>query len=510
MRPLIAVLAALILLAAGPAAPVHVPQAQIDTENARWTALGVKLPPGGIVLEQPFSPPYSNRSFVVPYAWYQSFYTAMRARKDVPVDASALREDLPVLRLLLEKAYAGYEPASSHGWNWNKMFEDWNASLTRGAGRSLSLTQAFAPWGRLQDAQPDNLSGIPQFTAFADGSQSAQLGSRPVGPCSELRLRSGQTAKLSEHDAGQQPHAVQAWDGARFSPAWNLRFPKRLGAAAGVRCAGRTIALRAIPVVPASQTPVYQTLSDGIAYLRLPSFSDANADAIRAALSKAPQLGKERLVIFDLRGNTGGSAASDILTNWFAESAIENANPIAQTSTTSCFNTALSFNFEQQLTGGLKPPASSGLQQALQQLVDSLKGSATPDCAVQAAPKPADRSMRDHQFELHPQEQGQTRVVALVDSGCTAECEYLTYVLGGLPNTVIAGASTYGVLGFSQPGYFVLPHSRVPFRLALTRNDPYGDQRSVDGYGLTVDVVLPSAQSQSMQSLRALAQLLAT
>jgi hypothetical protein len=85
----------------------------------------------------------------------------------------------------------------------------------------------------------------------------------------------------------------------------------------------------------------------------------------------------------------------------------------------------------------------------------------------------------------------------------------MTYILGGLPDTVIAGTSTFGVMGFSQPGYFVLPHSRVPFRIALSRTDAYGDERSVDGYGITVDVLLPSAQSQSQQSITALAQLLA-
>jgi C-terminal processing protease CtpA/Prc len=117
--------------------------------------------------------------------------------------------------------------------------------------------------------------------------------------------------------------------------------------------------------------------------------------------------------------------------------------------------------------------------------------------------------MRDHQFTVHPQQADQTRIVALVDSGCGSDCEYMTYVLGGLPDTVIAGTSTYGVMGFTQPGYFVLPHSRVPFRIALSRTDAYGDQRSVDGYGITVDVLLPTAQSQSRQSLAALAALLA-
>ena len=40
-----------------------------------------------------------------------------------------------------------------------------------------------------------------------------------------------------------------------------------------------------------------------------------------------------------------------------------------------------------------------------------------------------------------------------------------------------------------QPGYSVLPHTGLRYRIALGRSDPYGDSRSVDGYGLDVVVV---------------------
>jgi hypothetical protein len=336
------------------------------------------------------------------------------------------------------------------------------------------------------------------------------LASDPRGSCSSLHFSGARSSTLDAQDAGQQPHAVQAWNGSQLSPAWYVSYPKRLGTATSIVCAGRSIALTpAAQVQPPAQHPVYQSLGDGIAYLRLPTFTDANNEALRAALSKAPDLGKERLVIFDLRGNDGGNAPSDILTNWFAESAIEQAGSMSQSGTTSCFASALFFGLQQQLSSGLKPPLSTPLQQALQSIVDSLNGDATPNCAVQPQKKTGEHQLRDRQFTVKPQAQGQTRVVALVDSGCGSDCEYMTYILGGLPDTVIAGTSTFGIMGFTQPGYFVLPHSRVPFRLALSRSDAYGDGRSVDGYGIAVDVLLPTVQSQSQASLSALARLLA-
>ena len=53
-----------------------------------------------------------------------------------------------------------------------------------------------------------------------------------------------------------------------------------------------------------------------------------------------------------------------------------------------------------------------------------------------------------------------------------------------------------------QPGYSVLPHSALHYRIALGRSDPYGDNRSVDGYGLDVDVVIPDVDRLGRESMR--------
>jgi hypothetical protein len=390
------------------------------------------------------------------------------------------------------------------------MFREWDVQLAQSGQKKLPLKIAFAPWGKLQNVQLDNHSGVAGMLAFMSGSTSSVLAQDPHGSCSSLRFAGGSSSKLDAQDAGQQPHAVQAWNGAQLSPAWYVSYPKRLGTATSILCAGRQVALTpAAHEQPAAEHPVYQALGDGIAYLRLPTFTDANNEALRAALTKATNLGKERLLVFDLRGNDGGNAPSDILTNWFAESAIEQAGSISQSGTTSCFATALFFGLQQQLVGGLKPPISGGLQQGLQQLVGSLDGKATPNCEVQPQEKTGEHQLRDHQFMVQPQQQGQTRAIALVDSGCGSDCEYMVDILAGLPDTVIAGTSTFGIMGFTQPGYFVLPRSHVPFRIALSRSDAYGDGRSVDGYGITVDVLLPTAQSQSPASIAAFAKLLA-
>ena len=45
----------------------------------------------------------------------------------------------------------------------------------------------------------------------------------------------------------------------------------------------------------------------------------------------------------------------------------------------------------------------------------------------------------------------------------------------------------------------------MQFRIALGMSDFYGDGRSVDGYGLDVDVVLPSEEAQGGPAILRLA-----
>ena len=101
------------------------------------------------------------------------------------------------------------------------------------------------------------------------------------------------------------------------------------------------------------------------------------------------------------------------------------------------------------------------------------------------------------------------RVLVLVDRYCGSDGEFITTVLAAHPGAVIAGENTFGVAQFIRPAYFVLPHTRVPFRLAMGASDMYGDGRSVDGYGLDVDVVFRTAADFSAENVLALARRLA-
>lgn len=71
---------------------------------------------------------------------------------------------------------------------------------------------------------------------------------------------------------------------------------------------------------------------------------------------------------------------------------------------------------------------------------------------------------------------------------------------------MIVGQNTFGVVQYTQPGYGILPHTRVGFRLATGVGDLYGDQRSLDGFGLDVDVLLTEKEHFQAEFLISLAE----
>lgn len=101
------------------------------------------------------------------------------------------------------------------------------------------------------------------------------------------------------------------------------------------------------------------------------------------------------------------------------------------------------------------------------------------------------------------------RIIALVNSGCGSDCELFTAELASLPETIVVGTNTFGVGQFIQPGYSILPNSKLRYRIALGRSNFYGDDRSFDGYGLDVDVVLPDVDKLQPEQLRDLAEAVA-
>lgn len=499
--------------------------------DAWWKHLGITPPKGGYVLEHPWSKPWSGRSLVVPATWFGQAYDHARQhvknRTPLPVDAAALRADLPTLHMALEKNYSGWESAKKKGWNWNRWFKQWDAMLAGYGERTIPDDKAFAPWFAYEQFQIDGHSGPEIPTRFGQNvhSVSALLASRPHGSCTRLETTDGKWHALDAKDPAQQPHAVKQWNGEALQPAAYVVYPSSFGTAKSAVCGGQTIAATPFwnpysgsPRQPLAQSvaafsdgrkglAIYNTVAPGIGYLRLAAFSDAGDEALTKLLPTLPaSAGHEKLLIVDLRGNDGGNAPLEQLSRWIPVKQI--AGQPTQVGKRSCLYPGLWFNLGQVLALGVKPPVSADFHRVMTAYARGLDAPSSTNCPVSFETTHGTWHYTEHHFARHWQGK-RPRLLVLVDDRCASDCEYMTWMLAQLPGTVIAGSNTFGVTGFTQPGFLLLPHTRIAFQLATSRTDDYGDGRSENGYGLDVDVVLPNRSDWSAESITGLARSLA-
>ncbi|HEY4360825.1 MAG TPA: S41 family peptidase [Bryobacteraceae bacterium] len=489
--------------------------AEMAAESAWLASFGVH---GDTLTGSPFTLPFSNRSFIVPTA-------RLRLAKSelVDVNAADLRKDLRVLHQVMERAYGGWGSAESRGWDWKGWFSDWDRMLAHRGKKRIIVQEAFEPFEKLIAFQLDNHSGPVLANArFGSGSRTSLFELAPDGVCTDMTMAGGMKFTLDAKDPGQQPRRAVLRDAS--TGVWYIAYPEKRGEAALVKCGGKWV-----PVTPAwrperkeraknildlagtaEDAPSFRVMSPEISYLRLPTFSKQNGELLRKLMAGVPEsAGKEKLLIVDLRGNDGGDAPLEELSRWIDEETLRRASSFTRRLAQSCVATALHWGYTQATMMPVQPPISDTLRRSLQTQVDGLAGTVADGCIgtfteERSAWNYTLRAHKEHALPEHP------RFLVLVDEACGSDCEFMTYTFATTSRAVIAGVNTFGVMQFIQPGYFMLPHSGVRFRIALGRSDPYGDDRSVDGYGLDVDLLLATAKDRSPEAILELARLLAS
>jgi hypothetical protein len=493
----------LLLLATEPKIP---PTEQ--EEEVRWLAsLGLKAPAQPWPLENPFTAPFTRRSLVVPTAWYRNRPQTLRA--------DLFRADVQLLRRVMETAYAGWDIAKTHGWNWDQFFDDWDVALAESGTRDLSLNDAFAPWRKFMQVQLDNHSGptVGNFATVGHAfSWTALLAKEPEGVCNEVRNAKEATFPIDTRDPAQQPKKAEDRTGKAVQ---YIVTPHSKGPVKAVHCGtewiraeaawmpeeeGRYAHIRAMAGTE-KDVPVFRSISPRIGYIRYPSFSKPAVElTIQMERTLWARVHSEEILIVDLRGNGGGDMRIEALLGWSKFGDAEGKTRLGA----SCLYPALRWGYSQISALGLTPPISDSRVKSLQAGLDALTRQDAPGCPAKYVEKPATWNYVEHHYPSALG--GKTRLLALVDDFCGSDCEGAVEAIAAVPGSVVAGVNTFGVAQYIQPGYFVLPNTRLPFRIALGTADHYGDGRSFDGYGFDVDIVLPSKDDQSPENIVKLAE----
>lgn len=470
--------------------------------------MGIKPPVSAWPLEDPFAAPFTRRSLVVPTAWYRQ--AELRTLR-----ADLFREDIKLLHAVMETAYGGWDAAKRRGWNWDAFFAAWDATLAAKADAALPLAEAFAPWRKFMEVQLDNHSG-PVFASDEEVghavSWTALLAQEPAGSCSEFHNAKGTLYPMDPSDPAQQPKKREDIGG---KPVYYVVTPGTKGPVVSVHCGGAWIAAqpawmpeekeRYANIRKLARTekdvPTFRSISPRIGYIRFPSFSKPDVELtleMEKSLKGRPH--HEELLIVDLRANDGGDMRLEALRNWTRLRPLKDKRRTGA----SCLYPPLRWGYTQISSSGLKPPISDGRRKGLQKGLNELFHDDAPGCPAKFSEQAANWSYTEHRYPSRPA--GKTRLLALVDDFCGSDCEGAVEWIAAIPGSVIAGVNTVGVAQFIQPGYFVLPNTRLPFRLALGTADGYGDGRSFDGYGFDVDIVLATQKDQSPESIVALAE----
>jgi C-terminal processing protease CtpA/Prc len=510
-----------------PPAAYEVPQASRAGDAERLKKLGLDVPEGGVVLEKPWAEPLGRRSFVVPGGWLP---------RKVPrvVFAPALLADLDALESVMRRAYGGYERARKRGWAWDAWFAAWRKDLAAAGARWLPMKEAFAPVERFERFQLDNHTTIPLGLRFGSGSRvyrlveaeaapaAARKGQGGKGACDLARDDQGREIALDVADAAQQPRSTDRFDGRVLGRARWIAAPAMRGTLTGIRCAGAWIPLAAVPQ-PAPEDrlaqvnelsgqpedrPALRHAGDTIAVLRLPTFSKQNGEiVVRERASWDRPTGKEKALVVDLRGNGGGDAAFGALEGWIAKDDLERIQSFGRRKGASCLYPALRWGYTSISSWSLAPPISDEMRKGLSWSLGQLFQKDDPACPAKFE---VERAKRHYGDARSPKPRAlEPRVVVLVDGGCGSDCEYMAQALAGLPEAVVVGLNTYGVAEYIQPGYSVLPNTRLPYRIALGTSEVYGDGRSLDGYGLDVDVLVDGKDAWTKEALVRLVDALA-
>jgi C-terminal processing protease CtpA/Prc len=500
--------------------PVHgtLTAAEISAEDAYLSEVGLVVRDGTFLKELPFEPPWTSHSLLVPHNWSREpGMSKLLDSGQSRVRADLLLADLDTLQPVMQRAYGGWDSAAARGWNWGSWFAGWRKLLASRGSAEVSFNEAFAPVDALIAFQRDNHTQIPlSRNSTSDGSQTALLTTTPDEPCDEIRA-GDRIFPIHSEDPAQQVRSTEVWrtGTSALANAHYLAMPTSMGTSQAVHCGTDWIRLEPVSqrlstfsklrmvLTRKADSPRITRVGEGIVYARLPTFSPQNYQNISRQGWPA-RLPGDRVLVVDLRNNEGGAWGYGLstLNGWIDEQRMVPWDQFGRTLITSCLYAPLRWNQSIENVGSILPSQKAFLQG----LLDRMAQPYPPDCPRTTEEEPAHWTYLQHRFNPKP---GDMRIIVLVNSGCGSDCELITAQLSSLRETLVVGTNTYGVGQFIQPGYSVLPHTKLKYRLALGRSNFYGDDRSFDGYGLNVDVVLPEVDELKTDQIRELAWLAA-
>jgi hypothetical protein len=440
---------------------------------------------------QPYLPPEEARGcaycFDPESHLLREALTAPAPANDTPLTRDALAEDLRFLHALMQKQYAGYPDLLQHpAFDIQDFFSSWLDRVRRSAQSEPGATISFhdgvvEPLIELRRVLPDN-----HFFVGTD----APLRVDPRLVFHELQ---------APRPDGFEPdrYGLDALDGAlpaTFREAPLLRADgsrahvvtlSAAGTAEALLLGGGTSAIRLVrrpdvprPAIRPPAVPAYEWRAVGdTTVITLRAFRDGPAvrEQLRRFASDYPAHAQRPKILFDLRGNGGGSL--EYIDRWIAQAVHGTWRTYPRLEIVGALWPCSEWNFvveRQILEGQVDSPAARRERDQVR--------------ATWPRHRPAHSSyLLPDTHEGHASEPYSGHVFVLVDRHAGSSGELAAVQLKRALGALVIGERTTGVMQYGQIRRFVLPHTALLCQLP-TRRFFFDEQ--VESVGWPVDVYL--------------------
>ncbi|WP_223641489.1 S41 family peptidase [Corallococcus sp. EGB] len=400
---------------------------------------------------------------------------------DARVDSAALAEDVRFLHQLLRTTYSGWPELLAHRtFDPDAFFQHWSAKVAA-SGPTVSFQEGvlaptiairealtdshFGPSGMLNvlreeprlvfhEYQADAPPGLPLASCDANTVDGAQADTLRVAPVLKPDGSRGQRLTVSARGGGETRT---------------------------LQCGATSVPLTVRPgLAPRKFEPkdtyTYEPKGDvGIITIRRFSGPPEAEAGLRQFVSDAPRHRKHKLLVFDLRGNSGGDDGyvyewldAMVRGPWFSSGEVWMHGAFFP-----CFqwNTRVQ---RQAMDGWLDTPEAKAEREAIQ-----------PKWPVK--PEPSRPVFDSGRVEGHAKTPFTGRIVVLVDRDSASSGESGAYALHRATGAPMVGERTSGFLTYGNAPSFVLPRTGFAWVVPNKRN--YFDA-PVEGVGHAVQVYL--------------------
>jgi hypothetical protein len=409
------------------------------------------------------------------------------------LDARALADDLVFLRRALRKEYVGY-PVLLHlpDFDVEQLFDERIAKLRRGpktvtfGAEVLSLAVAlrkrlndshFFVYGQNRYFQHHPELALDEFQAEVD--DSARL--NDCAPPPLARIKTIRMARLIRADG---------------SPGYVFTMSAPTGPASiSMKCGAQTVtfALRPFKVAEpdADARAAYQWAMLGdTAFIRLRrmGYEPATQEAMAQFVADYPQHRKAKLIVFDLRGNNGGTER--FILEWISRARAGVWRLGAKQVVLDGYPPWMKWNIlvEAQIAEGrVDDPESVAERDAVRAEWPTDGGRMPPDL------------FRNETVESGAQEPYTGRVIVVVDRETVSSAESGAWALHQAFDAPIVGERSFGGLEYQNERVLVLPRTGIAWSVPTDRiyfSQPIGATpyySSFEEVGLPVDMYLDAA-----------------